>query len=154
MAEAKDERIYTVPFSKAFDYVRTRRLKRVLSLLRAFVARHSKVAEKEVRISEKLNAKLWERGIQKPPRKIKIKVLREGGMARAYLVDEKVEKKEKAKPEAGKKAEAKPEAKPETARPKAETAKTTEEKKEENKAIVPKAADMPAPREPKTRESV
>ncbi len=134
-----DEKIYTIPLGKAFDYIRTKRARRAVSIVQAFVSRHSKVANDKVRVSNALNSVLWARGIQKPPRRVKVKIVKEEGMAEAYLVDEKIVKPAPKKEE---KAEAKEEAKPEA---KAEAPKAAEAKPKEAKAkpAAPKA-DAPA----------
>jgi LSU ribosomal protein L31E len=38
------------------------------------VARHAKVDEDKVKLSESLNNVLWSNGIQRPPSKIKVKI--------------------------------------------------------------------------------
>ncbi|MEK6982237.1 MAG: 50S ribosomal protein L31e [Candidatus Micrarchaeota archaeon] len=86
----KFERFYTVPLNKAYEYIRTKRAKRAVSILEKFLTRHAKVDAKNVRISNALNNFLWQRGIEKPPRKAKIRVIKEGIVAKAYLADEKL----------------------------------------------------------------
>ncbi|MDD5337156.1 MAG: 50S ribosomal protein L31e [Candidatus ainarchaeum sp.] len=117
-----DEKFYTIPLGDAFDYVRTKRVRRAVTMVRAFVSRHSKVDGEQVRLSEALNMALWRNGIQKPPRRIRIKVVKEGEFARAYLPEETVKKPEPKKEEAKEKAEVKSEE------------KKSEAKKEEKKA--------------------
>ncbi len=120
----KLERIYTVPFGKAYDYIRTKRARRAVKMLRAFLSRHFKVNEEAVRISAGVNDALWRDGMQKPPRKLKVRGVLEDAKLTAWLIgeeeehkkaldakkkaaDERNKKKETAKP-AEKKAEAKP----------------------------------------------
>lgn len=124
----KLERIYTIPLRKAFDYLRTRRTERAVKLVREFVAKHMKVELDNVRISEGVNSMLWRDSIEKPPRRIKVRVVREGENARAWVIGEE-EAVKKAAEEAKKAGDAKakkgsPEKKPEV-RPEA--------KKEEKK---------------------
>ncbi len=85
MAE-KLERIYTVRISKAYNYPRITRARRAVNLLRKFIARHMKAAE--VSISNTLNAEVWRNGIEKPPRTVKIKAVKDGEIAMAYLFGE------------------------------------------------------------------
>jgi large subunit ribosomal protein L31e len=145
-----EEKIYTVPLGDAYDYVRTKRVRRAVKIVQQFVARHSKVAEKSVRVSNALNTVLWAKGIQKPPRRIKIKVVKEADVARAYLVDEQI-----------KKPEPKKEAKAETPKPAEEAGKNAEapktEKPEAPKAAVPKVekkAEKPAEAKPPAAPAV
>ncbi len=92
-----EEKIYTVPLGKAYNYIRTKRTRRAVSLVKQFVSRHGKVAAADVRLSNALNSALWVRGVQKPPRKVKIKVTKEKGIAKAYLVEEEIKKPEPKK---------------------------------------------------------
>ncbi|MCI0504346.1 50S ribosomal protein L31e [Candidatus Micrarchaeota archaeon] len=123
---AKLERIYTVPLGDAYETVRNKRTPRAVKILRAFIARHMKSEGARIILSEALNSRLWVRSIQKPPRRIKVRLVKDDGVVRAYLSDEKVEEPKKAakkeeKKEAPKaevkkeekKAEGKPSAKPE-----------------------------------------
>ncbi|MFA5050416.1 MAG: 50S ribosomal protein L31e [Candidatus Micrarchaeia archaeon] len=83
-----EEQVYMVPLGKAYDYKRTKRAVRAVDLLREFAYRHSKA--QEVNVSMKVNEFIWSRSIQKPPRKIKIKIVKKGETAYVYLPDEKI----------------------------------------------------------------
>lgn len=145
-----EEQIYTIPLGKAYDYKRTKRAIRAVDLLREFAFRHSKA--QEIIISMNVNEFIWARSIQKPPRKIKVKIVKKGEVANVYLPDEKIveekpvetkkavkeEKKEETKPKEVKEEkikEVKTEKKTATKEEKPiETKKAVkEEKKEENK---------------------
>jgi large subunit ribosomal protein L31e len=95
---AKLERIYTIPLGDAYAASRNNRVPRAMKLLRQFVARHMKAEDARVVISEALNQHIWERSIQRPPRRVKVRLIREEDSVRAYLADEKIEEK-KAKAE-------------------------------------------------------
>jgi large subunit ribosomal protein L31e len=123
---AKLERIYTVPLGDAYAASRNCRVPRAMKLLRAFVARHMKAEDERIVISEALNKHIWEHSIQKPPRRVKVRLIKEEDSIRAYLADEKVEVKKKAEE---KKKEEK------TAEPK------KEEKAPEKTAVSAKKAD-------------
>jgi large subunit ribosomal protein L31e len=120
----KLERVYTVPLGKAIEAVRYKRTPRAVKILRAFISRHMKQEDERITISAALNEHLWQRSIKKPPRKVKVRLIKDAGFIRAYLSDEKIvepkkaeEKKEEAKP-AEKKEEPKKEApKPAAAKP-------------------------------------
>jgi len=115
----KLERIYTVPLGDAYEQTRNKRVPRAVKILRTFIGRHMKAEDERILISESLNKFLWVRSIQKPPRRVKVRLIKDDGVIRAYLSDEKVEepkKKEAPKSEAKKeekKAEVKPAAKAE-----------------------------------------
>ncbi len=89
------ERLYTIPLGKSYDYIRTKRAKRAVKIISEFVARHMKVEKENVKISSLVNNKVWEKGIQKPPRKIRVKVIKEKAVAYVLLPEEKLEKPEK-----------------------------------------------------------
>jgi large subunit ribosomal protein L31e len=128
MATEKIERLYTVPLGKAYEYTRTKRTRRSVSLLRQFLVKHMK--SYDVRISEALNEFLWSRSMQKPPRKVKIKVVKEGEVVRASLPDEKPKpaRKKKAPKEAPKTEEKKDAPKAEAKKEAVKPAKTGEKK--------------------------
>ncbi len=121
MTEEKIERLYTVTLGKAYEYTRTKRTRRTVSILRQFLIRHMKSVD--IKISEQLNEFLWARSMQKPPRRVKIKVVKEGGVVRASLPDEK--------PKPARRKKVATEAKKET--PKAEKAPVKETKTGETK---------------------
>src|SRR3989338_9746288 len=125
----KLERIYTVPLGKAYETIRTKRTIRAVNLLRAFIIRHMKA--ENVIISNALNSFLWQHSMPKPPRKVKVRAVREDQKVRVFLSDEKEEKKEEnkaaEKKETKKTEEKKAEKKPEEKK----TAVKAEEKKTE-----------------------
>ncbi len=77
----KIERVYTIPLRDAKKTSKFRRSKRAINILREFVARHMHVSEDNVKIDNEVNEKIWERGIKKPPSKIKVLVKKEGDIA-------------------------------------------------------------------------
>lgn len=102
-----DEKVYMVNLRDAFDKPRGKRGPKAIGIIRAFIARHMKADLGNVRISGKLNEVVWARGIQKPPRRVKVKATRDGPVVSVYHIDEKIVKKEKEakkekKEEAGK----------------------------------------------------
>lgn len=125
------ERVYTVPLVRAYETVRTKRARRAVALLKSFVLRHMKADD--VVISNATNSFIWKRSMQHPPRKLKIRVVKEGQKARVYLQDEKPEVKKEEKP-ADKKGEAK------TADKKADAKKKEEP---ENRKAEGKAPEKP-----------
>ena len=75
--EIVEERVYTVPLSKAWISPRTRHSPRAVRILKGFVVKHMKVDEDNVKITNEVNEKIWGRGIQKPPRKIRVRVTKD-----------------------------------------------------------------------------
>ncbi len=66
------EEIHTINLKEAYEKPRTRRAKAAINAIRDYVFKHKR---KEAVISPALNAVIWERGIEKPPRKIRVKLV-------------------------------------------------------------------------------
>ncbi|MFQ5985988.1 MAG: 50S ribosomal protein L31e [Thermoplasmata archaeon] len=74
--EGGEEIILTVPLRKAWDLPRTKRVPGAIKIIRAFVQRHMNTEAEDVWIDPRVNEELWARGIQKPPRRIKIRAIK------------------------------------------------------------------------------
>jgi len=97
--EIVEERIYTIPLGKALVRPPKRRAPRALQLIRAFLNKHMKLemrveAEEEkgelpkLIISNEVNEKVWGRGIEKPPRKIRVRAAKDkDGNVTVYLAE-------------------------------------------------------------------
>lgn len=96
-----EEKIFTIPLRKAWRTERTRRAKKAIDLIRQFLERHMK--SQNVRIGSSINNSVWSRGIQKPPRRVRVHALKEGEIVYAELVE--VELKPPSKEEVKKKKE-------------------------------------------------
>lgn len=85
--EIIDERIYTVPLRKAYwAGSRLRRTNRAVRVLREFVERHMK--PEELLIQPEVNERIWSRGIQKPPRRVRIRATKNSdNLVRVYLAE-------------------------------------------------------------------
>ena len=82
--EIIDERIYTIPLAKARRGPRNKWAKKSIRYLREFMTRHFK--PESLVISQEVNERIWERGIQKPPRKLKVRVTKNiDGLCVVYL---------------------------------------------------------------------
>ncbi len=80
------ERIYVIPFRRVYETRRTKRAARAVRELRRFISRHMK--SDEVIIDPKVNEKIWERGIEKPPRRVKVKAVKyEDNRVVVYLAE-------------------------------------------------------------------
>jgi len=95
--EIVEERIYTIPLRRAWIAPRKKRAPRAMRIVRSFVQRHMKV-EPEVKgeeeeegrlvISNEVNERLWSRGIEKPPRNIRIRAVKDKeGVVTLYLAE-------------------------------------------------------------------
>jgi len=84
--EIIDERIYIIPLAKARRGPRNKRAKKAIRYLREFMERHFK--PESLIISQPVNEKIWSRGIQKPPRKIKVRATKNiDGLVVVYLAE-------------------------------------------------------------------
>jgi len=82
--EIIDERIYIVPLALARRGPRNKRTKKAIRYLREYITRHFK--PESLVISQEVNEKIWERSIQKPPRKLKVRVTKNiDGLCVIYL---------------------------------------------------------------------
>ena len=98
--EIVEERIYTVPLGKALIMPPRKRSPRAIRMLRSFIIKHMKMAAKKpeegeeeeelptLTISNEVNEKMWARGIEKPPRKIRIRAAKDkDGNVTVYLAE-------------------------------------------------------------------
>lgn len=85
--EIIDERIYTVPLRRAYwTGSRLDRANRSIRILREFVERHMK--PEELLIQPEVNEQIWARGIQKPPRRLRIRATKNAdNLVRIYLAE-------------------------------------------------------------------
>ncbi len=85
--EIIDERIYTVPLRKAYwTGTRLRRSNRAVRILREFVEQHMK--PEELLIQPEVNERIWAKGIQKPPRRVRIRATKNSdNLVRVYLAE-------------------------------------------------------------------
>jgi large subunit ribosomal protein L31e len=110
-----DESVYMINLRDVIKKPRTKRAKRAMKIIREFIAKHSKTPLENVKLSNSLNSLVWARGIQKPPKRVKVKMVRMNGKSYVYHIDEKIEiiKEEKPKEKGEAKEQAKEEKKEE-----------------------------------------
>ncbi len=97
--EIVEERFYTIPLQKALIRPPKKRAPRAMQLIKLFVTKHMKLAMKvseeeeeeelpQLVVSQEVNEKVWGRGIEKPPRKIKTRVTKDkDGNVIVYLAE-------------------------------------------------------------------
>ena len=82
--EIIDERIYIIPLAKARRGPRNKWAKKSIRFLKEYMERHFK--PESLIISQEVNEKIWERGIKKPPRKLKVRATKNiDGLVVVYL---------------------------------------------------------------------
>lgn len=81
-SKSSDEREYVIPLRIAYSVPRPKRVPRAIRFIRTFIRRRMKM--EQVWISPKLNELIWSRGRQKPPRRVRVKVVVEDEVAKVY----------------------------------------------------------------------
>jgi large subunit ribosomal protein L31e len=98
--EVVEEKTYTVPLSKAWIMPANKRAPRAMRILRDYVVKHMKLKEPKQEegaeeeepasliISNDVNEKVWSRGIEKPPRNIRVRAAKDkDGNVTVYLAE-------------------------------------------------------------------
>ena len=97
--EIVEERTYTIPLQKALIRPPKKRAPRAMQLIKIFITKHMKLAvtvsedeeEEELPqliVSQEVNEKIWDRGIEKPPRKIRVRAAKDkDGNVTVYLAE-------------------------------------------------------------------
>jgi large subunit ribosomal protein L31e len=74
--EVVEEKVYTIPLRHVWVVTpRGRRAPRAVRDVRDYVARHMKA--EEVAVSNEINSEIWSRSINKPPRKITVRAVKD-----------------------------------------------------------------------------
>ncbi|UCE81023.1 MAG: 60S ribosomal protein L31 [Methanobacteriota archaeon] len=93
------ERVFTIPLTVTKQVPRTKRAPRAIKEIKEYVRRHmaekdssgieDETLKKDVWIDHRLNEQLWRKGIENPPRNIRVKVIRfEDGLIEVSLPEE------------------------------------------------------------------
>jgi large subunit ribosomal protein L31e len=97
--EIVEERTYTIPLQKALVRPPKKRAPRAMQLIKIFITKHMKLEMKvteeeeeeelpQLIISQEVNQKVWDRGIEKPPRKIRVRAAKDkDGNVTVYLAE-------------------------------------------------------------------
>ena len=91
-------RVYTINLGKAWLTPRYRRTDRVMNMVREFAIKNMK--SDEVKIDQDLGRHIWARGKTNPPRKVRVKMVKdEDDIVTVSLYEEAVETKEEEEEE-------------------------------------------------------
>jgi len=94
------ERVFTVPLTVTRNVPRTKRAPRAIKEIKEYVRRHlaekptggeeeEAEAPKDVWVDSRLNEYIWAKGIEKPPRSVRVKAIRfEDGLIEVSLPEE------------------------------------------------------------------
>src|ERR687890_2922861 len=68
-------RVYTINLGKAWITPQHKRTDRVINMIREFAEKHMKSSE--IKLDQDLNRQIWSRGKTNPPRKVRVKMVKE-----------------------------------------------------------------------------
>jgi large subunit ribosomal protein L31e len=98
--EIVEEKFYTISLGKAWVAVPKKRAPRAMKMIKDFVKRHMKFEArgeleeeeeeepKRLVVSNEVNERVWRRGIQKPPRKVRVRAAKDkDGNVTIYLAE-------------------------------------------------------------------
>src|SRR5215210_5474538 len=68
-------RIYTINFSKAWLTPKHKRTDRVVNMIKEFAVKHMKSSQ--IKIDQELNRYIWEKGKTNPPRKVRVRIVKD-----------------------------------------------------------------------------
>ena len=96
--EIVEERTYTIPLGKAWITPPNKRAPKAMRIIKDFVKRHMKLEArregeeeeepKRLIVSNDVNERVWRRGIEKPPRKIRVRAAKDkDGNVTVYLAE-------------------------------------------------------------------
>jgi len=84
--EIVEERIYTIPLRRAWVSPRKKRAPRAIRLVKSFIQRHMK--PEALVVKNEVNERIWGRGIEKPPRRIRVRAVKDReGTVTLYLAE-------------------------------------------------------------------
>ncbi|HUU76636.1 MAG TPA: 50S ribosomal protein L31e [Methanoregulaceae archaeon] len=87
MAEKLQEQIYIIPLRDAKRAPRWKRSSTAIKDIRKYLAKHMK--SEDVKLDASINERVWARGSQKPPSRIRIRAMKfEDGQVQAELAEE------------------------------------------------------------------
>jgi large subunit ribosomal protein L31e len=97
--EIVEEKVYTIPLGKAWIMPSNRRASRAVRMIREFVVKNMKLEKpkgeeveeedpKKLVLSGEVNDRVWSRGMQKPPRNIRVRAAKDkDGNVTVYLAE-------------------------------------------------------------------
>lgn len=72
------ERVYTINLSRLYAAGRhTERARKAVKIVGQFASRHMKTEGEKVVITKEVNEYIWRNGIQKPPRRLRLKMMKD-----------------------------------------------------------------------------
>ena len=69
-----EEKLFVIPLKELKVRRMNKRSSQAVVMVRRYIARHMKAEEEDIWIDPRINELIWKRGIQKPPKFIRVKV--------------------------------------------------------------------------------
>jgi large subunit ribosomal protein L31e len=86
MADKMQEQIYIIPLRDVKRAPRWKRANTAIKDIRGYLEHHMKSTD--VKLDRSINERVWDRGSQKPPRKIRVRAMKfEDGQVQAELAE-------------------------------------------------------------------
>ena len=79
-----EEKVFTIPLRHVFEGSRLKRAKRAITAVRTFLTKHMKA--EDVSVGKSINEAIWARGIQKPPRRVRVHAIKDGDVIFSELI--------------------------------------------------------------------
>lgn len=73
---AEIERVYTIPLRISAHVPRTKRARHAVTQIKDFIIAHMKAEKENIWIDPQLTQLIWARGIQNPPTKVRVRVIK------------------------------------------------------------------------------
>jgi len=87
MVDKLKEQVYVIPLGTVRRVPRWRRSAKAMKDIREFLGHHMK--SEDVKLHSSINEKVWSRGSQKPPARIRVRAMKlEDGQVQAELAEE------------------------------------------------------------------
>ncbi|MCX8175997.1 MAG: 60S ribosomal protein L31 [Candidatus Bathyarchaeota archaeon] len=86
---SSEERFYTIPLKRAWIAPFPERAPKAIRVLKNFLRRNLKTDN--FKIDESLNKLIWGRGIEKPPRKVRVRIVKKDDLYVVYPLKAEVE---------------------------------------------------------------
>ncbi len=81
-----EEKIYTIPLGRAWITQRPYRTPKAIKLVQSYIRRHMKADV--VKLQDGLNRFIWRRGIEKPPRRVRVRATKDkDGNVKVYWAE-------------------------------------------------------------------
>jgi len=149
----KIEREYIIPLREKVRVVpRYKKTNKAIKTIKEFLVKHMKIRDrdlKKIKLDKFVNERIWNRGIRKPPIKIKVKAIKEDEIVKVFLLDmpKKLRLKEEREKKFKERLEAKPKKKSEEK--KEDVTKELEENKKEEKVLIEESKSIKVDKTPK-----